>query len=550
MQHRHRLSLMLAAALGGTAYAATGEYYGPGYTLLSAAEGGNDLQTVVYRQLYPGTVGQALPQLLEGTGWRLAENYAADVRIYRLYNQPLPEYKLRIGPMPLDKALTSIAGEGWELVVDPVNRLVSFEVRERYDTTPSPMAAARKTAVTPSVPVHADTYPPASVPIHADTYLPASAGYPVTSLLPAAPYPPSLHAYDTVPAQGGFSTLHYLNEPAPMPSRVTSKRRADATSVRPATQRADNPADAVPASGRRVIAAAKAGRQPRRTAAVTGETAAVETGNTRKSSHFPSTAARTAPAAPTSPAATGKVTPDKAGNAQHSASAVNAGTKDTATGNHAMSDVGKTATAAAVPANNKDKTGTASPATAIQTSSSSTRHETVPSATAAQVGKSKTATNPAQGPATTAPAATSPKEAPAAATSSAPASKAGTAASPATEKSATAEPALLHQQQAKPAPAGATSNAGDAAAQPATPQSSSAPAPTAAPAATDSHTTVTAPTAPPPSIAKPPLKAAGQPVPTDDVVVGKPPVPRPPLAVPKAVAPGETTPAATGERAP
>ena len=112
MQHRHRLFLMLAAVLGISAHAATGEYYGPGYTLISAAGDDSDLQTVVYRQLYPGTVGQALPQLLEGTGWRLADSYAADVRIYRLYNQPLPEHKLRIGPMALDKALTNLAGEG------------------------------------------------------------------------------------------------------------------------------------------------------------------------------------------------------------------------------------------------------------------------------------------------------------------------------------------------------------------------------------------------------------------------------------------------------
>ena len=43
MQHRYRLFLMLATALGSMAHAATGEYYGPGYTLISAAGDDSDL---------------------------------------------------------------------------------------------------------------------------------------------------------------------------------------------------------------------------------------------------------------------------------------------------------------------------------------------------------------------------------------------------------------------------------------------------------------------------------------------------------------------------
>ena len=105
-RRRYRLltaTLMLLAA--SAAAAPQGEYYGSGYTIISQEHGNDDLQATVYRQLTPGTVGQALPQLLDGTGWRLADSHAADDRIYRLYNQPLPEHKLRIGPMPLDQAL-------------------------------------------------------------------------------------------------------------------------------------------------------------------------------------------------------------------------------------------------------------------------------------------------------------------------------------------------------------------------------------------------------------------------------------------------------------
>lgn len=519
MQHRHRLFMMLAAALGSMAHAATGEYYGPGYTLISAAGDDSDLQTVVYRQLYPGTVGQALPQLLEGTGWRLAESYAADVRIYRLYNQPLPEHKLRIGPIALDKALTNLAGEGWDLVVDPVNRLVSFEVRERYDSAPRPMAATGKTAATPPTPVYADTYP---------NY---AASYPIQS----TPYPAALSSQtynDTASTQGDFSTLHYLNDPAPVSSRVTSKRRADVTPIRPASQRADDPADAISAKGHRVTATAKAGRQSRRTEVVGTE-------NIRKSSRSPSSAVNTTSATSTTPSAAKR-------------------------SHRAVTDANKATTAATAPANSTEKPSKTDSAAATQAVASS-KGKTSPSATVAKTVNTKTSANPAPSASTAtnaaAPVATDTGAKTAPETPSAPATKSDTKASPnaappattnpppVTEKTATAEPALLHQGQGKPASDEVPVKASNAAAQSASSQPSATP-PAATSSATDSHATTTATVGTPSSIAKPPLKAAGQPQLTGDVVMGKPASPRPPLAAAKAVTPDESTPAATEERAP
>ena len=543
MQHRHRLFMMLAAALGSMAHAATGEYYGPGYTLISAAGDDSDLQTVVYRQLYPGTVGQALPQLLEGTGWRLAESYAADVRIYRLYNQPLPEHKLRIGPIALDKALTSIAGEGWDLVVDPVNRLVSFEVRERYDSAPHPMAATGKTAATPPTPVYDDTYP---------NY---AASYPSQS----TPYPAALSSQtynDTASTQGDFSTLHYLNDPAPVSSRVTSKRRAGVTPIRPASQRADDPADAISAKGHRVTATAKAGRQSRRTEVVGTEII-------RKSSRSPSSAVNTTSASSTTPSAVAK--PSKAGSTQHESPAAETKNPSATKRSHrAVTDANKATTAATAPANSTEKPSKTDPAAAIQAVASS-KDKTSPSATVAKTVNIKTSANPAPS-ASTATNAAAPvaadigaKTAPE--TPSAPATKADTKASPnaappaktnpppVTEKTAMAEPALLHQGQGKPASDEISVKASNAAAQSASSQPSATP-PAATSSATDSHATTTATVGAPSSIAKPPLKAAGQPQLTGDVVMGKPASPRPPFAAAKAVTPDKNTPAATEERAP
>ena len=175
---RYRLLTAILLVLAASAAAAPqGEYYGSGYTIISQEHGNDDLQATVYRQLTPGTVGQALPQLLDGTGWRLADSYAADDRIYRLYNQPLPEHKLRIGPMPLDQALTWIAGDGWALVVDPVNRLVSFEVEARYDSRP-PVGIHSRPAATSHVPDVA----PAATPVYAD--LPPQGSFPAVQTAP------------------------------------------------------------------------------------------------------------------------------------------------------------------------------------------------------------------------------------------------------------------------------------------------------------------------------------------------------------------------------
>lgn len=107
-------------------------YYGQGYTIISEEQGGDDLAVVVFKQLPNGDVKQALEILLAGTSWQLAQEYAADPMIYKLYFQQLPEQKTAIGPMPLNEVLEWIAGPAWRLVIDPVNKLVSYEVKAPY----------------------------------------------------------------------------------------------------------------------------------------------------------------------------------------------------------------------------------------------------------------------------------------------------------------------------------------------------------------------------------------------------------------------------------
>ena len=296
MQRTRRHWMLTTALLALTAHAAAapqGEYYGSGYTIISQAHGNDDLQATVYRQLTPGTVGQALPQLLDGTGWRLADRYAADDRIYRLYDQPLPEHKLRIGPMPLDQALTWIAGEGWALVVDPVNRLVSFEVEARYDARPprstlrSPAPARVTDNVDTTTPVYADLPPQGTFPAvqtapvsPAATY--GASAYPLTV---SSPPPASTESWQSALPQRLAASAQ-----APRARRSAETRQA----VRPAT------AEAKPATKTRVAAATATSRRHDKASAKSSDSA------TTTKTLPAQTAGRTQPAAGQTP---GKAVP-------------------------------------------------------------------------------------------------------------------------------------------------------------------------------------------------------------------------------------------------
>jgi type IV pili sensor histidine kinase/response regulator len=76
------------------------------------------------------TVGGALQHLLPPSGYQLADTRNVDPHVAILMSRPLPEVHRQIGPTTLQDALTVLAGEGWQLEVDPVHRLVSFRLLE------------------------------------------------------------------------------------------------------------------------------------------------------------------------------------------------------------------------------------------------------------------------------------------------------------------------------------------------------------------------------------------------------------------------------------
>lgn len=78
------------------------------------------------------TVGEAMQYLLLRSGYRLADKASAGEAMQILLSRPLPEVHRHLGPMTLEEALLTLAGPVYSLVIDPLNRLLAFEVVDKY----------------------------------------------------------------------------------------------------------------------------------------------------------------------------------------------------------------------------------------------------------------------------------------------------------------------------------------------------------------------------------------------------------------------------------
>ncbi len=126
--------LLISCVLTLCIHTVNAEYYGNGYTIVEGAKVniGGDLDAIVYKNIRSRNVLGGLRELLRGSGWKLADTRNADPNIQRLYQQDYPDFKRNLNPIKLSKALQYIAGDAWDLVVDPVNKLVSFQLAEGY----------------------------------------------------------------------------------------------------------------------------------------------------------------------------------------------------------------------------------------------------------------------------------------------------------------------------------------------------------------------------------------------------------------------------------
>jgi len=106
-------------------------------SLSPSAEQKDPLKAVVKTHFPAGsieTVGEALDYLLARSGYQLAHPNHRDPKVQALFSLPLPSVHRDIGPVRLDTALSMLAGSGYAVVFDRVNRLVSIDLRPQ----PSP----------------------------------------------------------------------------------------------------------------------------------------------------------------------------------------------------------------------------------------------------------------------------------------------------------------------------------------------------------------------------------------------------------------------------
>ena len=73
------------------------------------------------------TVGEAVPYLLQRSGYRLAAAESTGPDTTALFALPLPAVHRNLGPMTLRDALALLAGPAFHLVQDPVHRLITYE---------------------------------------------------------------------------------------------------------------------------------------------------------------------------------------------------------------------------------------------------------------------------------------------------------------------------------------------------------------------------------------------------------------------------------------
>jgi len=73
------------------------------------------------------TIGEAIHYLLQRSGFRLAASEAMAPETTVLFDLPLPAVHRNLGPLSLQKALETLAGPAFQLVQDPMHRLIAFE---------------------------------------------------------------------------------------------------------------------------------------------------------------------------------------------------------------------------------------------------------------------------------------------------------------------------------------------------------------------------------------------------------------------------------------
>ncbi|MBL3601648.1 MAG: hypothetical protein JMN25_17590 [gamma proteobacterium endosymbiont of Lamellibrachia anaximandri] len=127
------ISLTATMVTAGEASIQVGRY--TVVTAVATAAQTDPLQTMVtirFPEPHITTVSDAIRYLLRHSGYRLAKSEAADPAMAPLLGHLLPKVHRHLGPMTLQNMLATLTGTAYQIVVDPVNRLIAFDLAPAY----------------------------------------------------------------------------------------------------------------------------------------------------------------------------------------------------------------------------------------------------------------------------------------------------------------------------------------------------------------------------------------------------------------------------------
>jgi type IV pili sensor histidine kinase/response regulator len=78
------------------------------------------------------TVGSAIKYLLNNSGYQMIDTHTLDPASIQMLLLPLPDIDRDLGPMTLLQGLQTLAGQTFQVVVDPVHRLIAFRLKAEY----------------------------------------------------------------------------------------------------------------------------------------------------------------------------------------------------------------------------------------------------------------------------------------------------------------------------------------------------------------------------------------------------------------------------------
>ncbi len=78
------------------------------------------------------SIGETIAYLLKRSGYQLMQPVAMQIELTSFFLKRLPDVHRHIGPMTLEDALIILTSPAFKLNIDPVRRLISYELDKQY----------------------------------------------------------------------------------------------------------------------------------------------------------------------------------------------------------------------------------------------------------------------------------------------------------------------------------------------------------------------------------------------------------------------------------